>query len=304
MTRLILACAGLDKAQGSVAREVALRLSEQAGLDVVCPVVLNRTPARYKKALAEQELIVVDGCATRCASKLAAAAKARPAQKVLVSDAVKRSGRPLDPSLRLGPEGLELAQVIAGDIQEVLAARSATEEPPAETPSAGDGAAKATGAVSALPPASAFAPPAEFIVIVHDKYEFRIPAAGYLFNANDVWVRVSGDRARFGISDYMQQRLTDINYVDPPQIGLRVEQFGEVGSVESTKAVFELVSPATGTVVAVNPAVEDAPELINEDPYGEGWVAELELADWEQDRELLIDGAAYAEEVERKAAED
>ena len=143
----------------------------------------------------------------------------------------------------------------------------------------------------------------DFAVVVHDKYEFRIPLTGYLFNANDVWVQVAGDRARVGISDYMQQRLTDITYVDPPKVGAAIEQFGECGTVESTKANFEVVSPVSGTVVAVNEAVGDMPESVNEDPYG-SWIAELELTDWDEDRALLVDGAAYAAEVERKAAED
>ena len=69
---------GSRQAEGSVAREVAIRLAEEAGAEIVCPVVLNRTPARYKKTLAENPLIVVDGCATQCAGKLAAAAKAKP----------------------------------------------------------------------------------------------------------------------------------------------------------------------------------------------------------------------------------
>jgi len=115
--------------------------------------------------------------------------------------------------------------------------------------------------------------------------------------------QVAGTRARVGISDYMQQRLTDITYVDPPKLGATIEQFDEVGTVESTKATFEVVSPVSGTVVRVNEAVQDVPESINESPYG-AWIAELELSSWEEDRELLIDGPAYALEVERKAAED
>ena len=76
-----------------------------------------------------------------------------------------------------------------------------------------------------------------------------------------------------------------------------------MGTVESTKASFEIVSPVSGTVVRINEAVEDMPESINEDPYG-SWIAELELTAWEEDQTLLIDGPAYAADVERKAAED
>ena len=286
MNYVVLACTGLDKPEGSVAREVAILLAEEAGAAIVCPVVLNRTPARYKKALAEDRLIVVDGCATRCASKLAAAAQAKPVQKVLISGVVKAAGRALDPELRLGADALELARKIADDIK-----------------AAGAAASKEALGAGQAPAEAEFESPSDFTVVVHEKYEFRIPLSGYFFNANDVWVQVAGTRARVGISDYMQQRLTDITYVDPPEIGTTVEQFGEVGTVESTKANFEVVSPVSGTVVRINEAVDDAPESINEDPYG-AWIAELELSAWEEDRALLVDGRTYAADVERKAAED
>jgi len=286
MSYLVLACTGLDKPEGSIAREVALRLAEEGEAEIVCPVVLNRTPARYKKALADSTLIVVDGCATQCAGKLAAAAKASVADKVMVSDVLKRSGEALAPELRLGPDALELARKIADEIKAAQAAHSAEAQAPEQ----------ALGEVE-------FETPAEFAVVTHDKYEFRIPLTAYFFNANDVWVQVAGGRARVGISDYMQQRLTDITYVDPPKLGAPIEQFDEVGTVESTKANFEVVSPVSGTVVRINEAVTDAPESINEDPYG-SWIVELQLTAWDEDRGLLVDGPAYAAEVERKAAEE
>ena len=89
MTRAILACSGLDKPEGSVAREVAIRVAAATGSEIICPVLLNRAPARYKKVLGESALIVVDGCSTRCASKLATALQATVDRKVLISDAVK-----------------------------------------------------------------------------------------------------------------------------------------------------------------------------------------------------------------------
>jgi glycine cleavage system H protein len=290
----IVACTGLDKPEGSVAREVAIRLAEEAGAEIICPVVLNRTPARYKKALAENRLIVVDGCATQCAGKLVAAAEKKPVQKIIVSEMLKKSSRTLETELRLDAGGLELAGAIVDDIK----AAEAAEASKAQEAQAADRAP--TAGVSAE---VGFEAPTDFIVVVHDKYEFRVPSSGFFFNENDVWVQVAGHRGRVGISDYMQQRLTDISFVDPPQVGTNIEQFGEVGSVESTKASFELVSPVAGKVVRVNERVESIPESINEDPYG-SWIAELELTSWEEDQTLLIDGPAYAADVQRKAAED
>jgi len=294
MSYAVLACTGLDKAEGSVTREVAIRLAEETGAEIVCPVVLNRTPARYQKTLAENRLIVVDGCATQCASKLAAATGTKPAQKVIVSDVVKKSGGALEPDLRLGSDALELARQIVNDIKTAEAAEAAKAQEVQVT----DGAPTA-----GVPTEAEFESPSDYTVVVYDKYEFRVPLTGFLFNANDVWVQVSGTRARVGISDYMQQRLTDITYVDPPEVGTTIEQFDEAGTVESTKATFEVVSPVSGTVVKINEAVTDVPESINADPYG-SWIVELELTSWEEDQALLVDGPTYAADVGRKAAED
>jgi glycine cleavage system H protein len=281
MKRAILSCNGLDKPEGSVAREVAIRGAGVIGSEIICPVLLNRAPARYKKALSESALIVVDGCSTRCATKLATQMKARVDRKVLVSDAVKATGRPLESTLSLGPEGLALAQTIVDELVRNLNAPAKVTEP-------------GTG----------FEPPTEYLVVTHDKFEFRIPVVDYLFNENDVWVRASDGVARVGISDYMQQKLTDISYFDPPKADGTVEQFGELGSLESAKAVVEIISPASGTVATVNPAVIANPGLINEDPYGGGWLVEMKLTTWPQDQEMLIDPAAYADIVKRKAAEE
>ncbi len=177
MSYAVLSCTGLDKPEGSVAREVAIILAEETGAQIICPVVLNRTPARYKKALTEKRLIVVDGCATQCATRLAVAAQAKPAQKVLVTDAVKKSGRALEPGLRLGTDALELARTIVDGIKASETGVPATTENAREAP-----------------PEAEFETPSDFAVVVHDKYEFRIPLTGYFFNANDVWVRVAGSQ--------------------------------------------------------------------------------------------------------------
>jgi glycine cleavage system H protein len=281
MKRAILSCNGLDKPEGSVAREVAIRAADATASEIICPVLLNRAPARYKKVLGESSLIVVDGCSTRCASKLAAGLEARVDRKVLVSDAVKASGHALPSTLTLGREGLTLAQTLVDELVHNLNTPAAAPEP-----------------------ATVFEPPPEYLVVTHDKFEFRIPVVDYLFNENDVWVRASDGVARVGISDYMQQKLTDISFFDSPKGDSAVEQFGELGSLESTKAVFEIISPASGTVATVNPAVIANPALINEDPYGAGWLVELKLTNLPQDQEMLIDASAYAEIVKRKAAEE
>jgi glycine cleavage system H protein len=114
---------------------------------------------------------------------------------------------------------------------------------------------------------------------------------------------VIGNQARIGISDYMQQYLSDIMFFEPPSIGAMIEQFGEAGSVESGKAVFEIISPVSGKVVAINQEAAEKPEIINDDPYGKGWLALLELSNLKEDKTLLIDGEHYFEVMQKKIAE-
>jgi len=276
----VLACNGVDKVEGALAREVGLQVAEATGADIICPVLLNRAPDHYEKALGEDALIVVDGCGTRCASKLAAAVGAKPKQKVLVSKLVKASEEQLQASLRLGPKEMALAENIVADVVAALGAPGGQAAP------------------------AAWEAPTEFFVVPFSKFEFRIPKQGYWFSENDTWARQMGNRARVGISDYLQQQLTDILYFNPPELGTLVEQFGELGEVESSKAIFEIIAPVSGTVVAVNETVVgESPELVNADPYGEGWLVEVELSAWAEESELLLDGPAYRDTVGPKAAE-
>jgi glycine cleavage system H protein len=114
------------------------------------------------------------------------------------------------------------------------------------------------------------------------------------YSAEHEWVRVEGTRARIGITDYAQDALGDIVFVDLPSVGSAVEVGGQFGEVESTKSVSEIYAPVSGTVAAVNNALTSNPERINQDPYGEGWICEVELAS-DADLSGLLDAAAYGD---------
>lgn len=101
------------------------------------------------------------------------------------------------------------------------------------------------------------------------------------------WVRVEGNKATIGITDYAQQQLGDIVYVELPEIDTEIDADSELSEIESTKATSPLVSPVSGTVVEVNEDLADTPEIINEDPYGNGWLAVLELTDSAELSDLL-----------------
>jgi glycine cleavage system H protein len=106
------------------------------------------------------------------------------------------------------------------------------------------------------------------------------------------WVRVEDGRARVGISDYAQDALGDVVYVELPDVGLNVLASASCCEVESTKSVSEVYAPVSGTIVEVNEGLADSPEQINQDPYGDGWLFVIELSD-AAELDGLLDAAAY-----------
>jgi glycine cleavage system H protein len=111
------------------------------------------------------------------------------------------------------------------------------------------------------------------------------------------WVRVEGSRARVGITDYAQDALGDVVYVDLPEIGAEVTADKAFGEVESTKSVSDVFSPVSGTIVERNPLIDEHPELVNEQPYGDGWLIAIDLSDPSQ-LDALMDSVAYSTLVE------
>jgi len=99
------------------------------------------------------------------------------------------------------------------------------------------------------------------------------------YSSDHEWAAVENNRVRVGITDYAQDALGDVVFVDLPKVGTKVTVSQSIGEVESTKSVSEIYSPVSGTVVAVNDALGDSPQSINEDPYGSGWICEIELDD-------------------------
>jgi glycine cleavage system H protein len=112
------------------------------------------------------------------------------------------------------------------------------------------------------------------------------------FTKEHEWVRVAGDEATVGITQYAADQLGDIVFVELPAVGRALEQFATFGVVESVKAVSDLFAPVAGEVVGVNDALADKPELVNSEPFGDGWMVKVRLADASQVDELL-DAAGY-----------
>jgi glycine cleavage system H protein len=108
-----------------------------------------------------------------------------------------------------------------------------------------------------------------------------------------------GGAVRVGITDYAQDQLGDVVFVELPKVGTAVEAGSPLGEVESTKSVSEIFAPVSGTVVAVNNALDDSPELVNSDPYGDGWIVEINATD-PGALDGLMDAAAYQELTEKE----
>jgi glycine cleavage system H protein len=119
------------------------------------------------------------------------------------------------------------------------------------------------------------------------------------YTAEHEWARLDqgGSRVRVGITDFAQDALGDVVYVDLPAVGTSVGAAESVGELESTKSVSEMYAPVSGTIVAINEALVENPQLLNEDPYGEGWLIEIELAA-DAGIDHLLDAAGYRELTE------
>lgn len=144
---------------------------------------------------------------------------------------------------------------------------------------------------------------AEILELTIDKFTFRVPQ-GLLFSDAGVWVRLEDGLARLGLADYAQQRSGDVAFAELRPVGTELEPGDEIAAVETIKVNVSLPSPVTGTIVEINTALQDAPELINQDPYGQGWLVVTRLTNWESDRAKLMNADAYYASIKKQAEEE
>ncbi len=124
--------------------------------------------------------------------------------------------------------------------------------------------------------------------------DYDIPDDLY-YTKEHTWVKIEGDRCRIGVTDYAQKALHEIVFVELPQAGSKVEQLKANGTLESVKAVSDFFCPVSGEVVEVNSRLTDNPELVNEKPYGEGWIAILAPSNLDQELAALMDAEKYGD---------
>lgn len=120
------------------------------------------------------------------------------------------------------------------------------------------------------------------------------------YHKEHTWIKISGKKGTLGITDYAQDALGDIVYIDLPEVDSTIEANNEISEIESTKSTSAVISPVSGKVVKVNEELSESPEVINEDPYGKGWIAVLELDD-PAEADDLMDSTEYEKYVEEEA---
>jgi glycine cleavage system H protein len=130
------------------------------------------------------------------------------------------------------------------------------------------------------------------------KGEFQVPAEFYYTKEHE-WVKVEDDNCRIGVTDYAQNSLHEIVYVDLPKVGVKVAQMQSLGTVESVKAVADVYSPVSGVVLEVNNELSDAPELVNKSPYEKGWITIIKPDDLKKELSTLMRPDAYRDFVKK-----
>jgi len=143
----------------------------------------------------------------------------------------------------------------------------------------------------------------EFLETTVGKFIFQVKR-GCWYSPAGIWVQPEDNVGRVGLSDFLQQSSGDVAFVEVRPVGTVLAVGDEFASIETMKVNLSLESPVSGTIVAVNERLEESPELVNEDPYGEGWLALVELGDWEADRQALLDAAQYLEAMRAQALEE
>jgi len=276
----VLTCGGIEKDLGLVTNELALKLTAlDPTIKLLSFALLCTNKEKYQEIIKESTIIVIDGCATRCAAKLLENQEYKKTKRIFLPDEYKKIKSVIDAA---GGSTEEKEKIIALLAQEIIKELKEDAESSVESI-----IEKEFGDI-------------EYHEISYDKYQFKVPKEGYYFTENDCWVKPEGTKALLGITDYLQNNTGDILFADLPKVDSEIEQFDEVVELESVKAVVALISPVSGKIIAVNAKLKDEPNLMNEDAYEQGWAVEIELTAFEEEKKFLMDGEQYFEYMKKK----
>ncbi len=257
MSRLyVLACCGFDRPGGRVTREVAelLAASDKECIVGSIAALVNERPGEMREFRAAR-VICLDGCSVSCATKIAEARGATILRSIDVTRQTDLSAS--------SPESV--IDAVTNIVRSLL--RQSDDE--SSRPVVATTKTQYSG---------------DFLIEKIDKFTLRVKN-GLYYSDNDFWVSIEGENVRVGATDILQQMVSDIYYIELVEVGREVSLGDDIGKIESTKTVMEVISPISGVIVERNTSLESSPELINESPYERGWlyvirpqdVTELEL---------------------------
>ena len=239
-TKYVLPCAGYDRPGGKISRLVADNLlSVDSSINIGSIGALSSERPGELKDLRSSDIVCIDGCSVQCASKLVEKNHTRGFESIEVSAI---------PDF----EKLETNEKVTTITSMIFQLWNV--EP-----------------TSIVKTAEGDQPNGDYLTEMIDKFILRVKK-GLLYSDNDFWVQREDDLVRIGISDLLQQMVSDVYFVELAEIGTHVEFGDELGSFESTKIAMEIISPISGTVIEKNNMLNDNPELVNEDPYEKGWL--------------------------------
>jgi len=239
-TKYVLPCAGYDRPGGKVSRLVVEHLqSLDDSINIGSIGALSSERPGEIKDLRSSKVACIDGCSVKCASKMAEKHSSRKFESIEVSALADIQDSTDD----------EKARTVADMVLQLLAATSTSTPKTIDTEES----------------------EIDYMTEMIDKFILKVKK-GLFYSDNDFWAQKEEDSVRIGLSDLLQQMVSDVFFVDLADIGTHVELGDELGAFESTKIAMEIITPLSGTVIEKNSILEDSPEFVNEDPYGKGWL--------------------------------
>ncbi len=143
----------------------------------------------------------------------------------------------------------------------------------------------------------------EFLEATVDKFTFKV-ATDRLYTEDHLWLKMEEGLIQVGLTDYLQQTAGDVAFAEPIEAGTELAPGEELANVETMKTTLIIPSPLSGVIKTANSRLEDEPELVNQDPYGEGWLVQIEVSDWEADKTSLLEAGVYYEKMKAEAEEE
>ncbi|MHA1719142.1 MAG: hypothetical protein DRO88_14290 [Promethearchaeia archaeon] len=292
---ILMPCMGCEKLLGQLTTMSALQIEKNKNIENITldPPITKIAANEYKHDLEQGTIIALNGCGTQCVSKILNEKSIKPNFIISIPKLAKTLSLPKEiPNTLELNDGLLLEKMVSKieyEIQKLLENSKSNE--------------RAIDIQNFT-----FNPKyTEELSFTHSKFIFRVATSSgnIFFNWNDAWAYHLGDgKIIVGISDYLQQNLSDILFCEFPDIGSQIDQFEAVATLESSKTVNEVLTPFSGKIIAINPRLKDEPELINMDPYKDGWIVMIQATNFEEEKEDLMDSKAYFEFMKEKVEEE